>query len=187
MKLAALLLAVALAGCGSKETAARPRNEARSREAFLALYPVLMHSRCMNCHPAGDAPLQGDAGLPHAQNVQRGHDGKGMYALRCTNCHQEANLAGENLPPGNPTWHLPPKGMPMVFQGKSPGELARQLKDPKQNGGKALDQLIHHVEVDKLVLWGWDPGVGRSKPPMSHEEFVRKFREWVENGAVAPE
>jgi hypothetical protein len=29
--------------------------------------------------------------------------------------------------------------MRMVFQGKTPAELARQLKDPKQNGGKTLE------------------------------------------------
>jgi hypothetical protein len=75
----------------------------------------------------------------------------------------------------------------MVFQGKTPGEIARQLKDPKQNGGKTLEELLRHVSEDKLVLWGWDPGDGRTKPPLSHDEFVRKMREWVEKGAAAPE
>ncbi|HEX9129149.1 MAG TPA: hypothetical protein VF850_08315 [Gemmatimonadaceae bacterium] len=32
-----------------------------AREAFRAAYTVLMHPRCMNCHPAGQAPLQGKA------------------------------------------------------------------------------------------------------------------------------
>jgi hypothetical protein len=156
-------------------------------EAFLAAYTVFMHPRCMNCHPAGEAPLQGDDSRPHAQNVKRGADGRGKYALKCSSCHQAANLPGENMPPGNPTWHLPPPAMRMVFQGKTPGELARQLKDPKQNGGKTLEQLFHHVSEDKLVLWGWEPGDGRTKPPLSHAEFVRKMREWVDKGAASPE
>jgi mono/diheme cytochrome c family protein len=157
-----------------------------SRAAFLAAYTVLMHPRCMNCHPAGDAPLQGDDSHVHAQNVQRGPDGKGKYALKCANCHQLANLAGANMPPGNPNWHLPPPEMKMVFQGKTPRELARQLKDPAQNGHKTLDQILHHVAEDKLVLGGWDPGDGRTRPPLTHDEFVRKMREWIEKGAAEP-
>jgi hypothetical protein len=158
-----------------------------SRAAFLTAYKVFMHPRCMNCHPVGDIPLQGDDSHPHTQNVQRGKDGKGKYALKCANCHQDANVPGENMPPGNPNWHLPPPEMPMVFQGKSAAELARQLKDPKQNGGKTLEQLLHHVSEDKLVLAGWDPGDGRTKPPLTHAEFAAKMREWIEKGAAIPE
>jgi hypothetical protein len=47
--------------------------------------------------------------------------------------------------------------------------------------------LLHHVAEDKLVLAGWEPGDGRTKPPLTHAEFVRKMREWVEKGAAAPE
>jgi hypothetical protein len=130
----------------------------------------------MNCHPAGDVPLQGDDSHLHTQDVKRGPDGKGKYALKCANCHQLANLPGENMPPGNPNWHLPPPEMPMVFQGRTPGALARQLKDPKRNGGKTLDELFHHVSEDKLVLGGWDPGDGRTKPPLTHADFVSKMR-----------
>jgi hypothetical protein len=161
--------------------------EDASRAAFLEAYKVFMHPRCMNCHPAGDVPLQGDDSHPHAQNVKRGPEGKGLYALKCANCHQNANLPGENMPPGNPSWHLPRPEMPFVFQGKSPAELARQLKDPKQNGGKTLEQLLQHVSEDKLVVAGWDPGDGRTKPPLTHDEFVRKMRDWVEKGAAVPE
>jgi hypothetical protein len=174
-------------GPAAGRAAASRKDDAGAREAFLAAYKVFMHPRCMNCHPAGDVPLQGDDSHLHAQNVRRGPDGKGKYALKCANCHQQANLPGENMPPGNPNWHLPPPEMRMVFQGKTPGELARQLEDPRQNGGKTLEQLMHHVSEDKLVLGGWDPGDGRTKPPLTHAEFVRKMREWVEKGAAAPE
>jgi hypothetical protein len=162
-------------------------DEKASRAAFLAAYKVFMHPRCMNCHPVGDVPLQGDDSHPHTQNVQRGKDGKGKYALKCANCHQDANVPGENMPPGNPNWHLPPPEMRMVFQGKSAAELARQLKDPKENGGKTLEQLLHHVSEDKLVLAGWDPGDGRTKPPLTHAEFAAKMRAWIEKGAAIPE
>ncbi|MDG3004596.1 hypothetical protein [Paludisphaera mucosa] len=172
---------------GAWAVAPRDRDDAGSKAAFLEAYKVLMHPRCMNCHPAGDQPLQGDDSHVHAQNVKRGPDGKGLYALKCANCHQFTNLPGANMPPGNPNWHLPPAATPMVFQGLTPGELARQLKDPKKNGGKTLDDIIHHVTEDKLVLGGWDPGEGRTKPSLSHDEFARKMREWIEKGAAEPE
>jgi hypothetical protein len=158
-----------------------------AREAFLAAYKVFMHPRCMNCHPAGDAPLQGEDSHPHSQNVKRGPEGKGKYALKCANCHQDKNLPGENMPPGNPNWRLPAPDMPLVFQGRSPAKLAQQLKDPKQNGNKSLDELLHHVSDDKLVKGCWDPGDGRARPPLSHAEFVRRMRAWIENGAPAPD
>ncbi len=170
----------------ARNVASAQGDDPSSRAAFLAAYPVFMHPRCLNCHPSGDVPLQGDDSHSHAQNVKRGPDGKGLYALKCANCHQHANLPGENMPPGNPNWHMLPSTMKMIFQGKTPAELARQLKDPQQNGGKSLEQLLHHVTEDKLVLGGWDPGDGRAKPPISHAEFASKMREWIEKGAVVP-
>jgi mono/diheme cytochrome c family protein len=163
------------------------KDDAAAKAAFLEAYKVLMHPRCMNCHPDGDVPLQGDDSRLHLQNVQRGTDGKGKFALKCASCHQDKNLPGANMPPGNPNWHLPPAEMRMVFQGKTPGELARQLKDPKLNGGKTLEQILEHVTQDKLVLWGWDPGDGRTRPPLSHDEFATAMRTWVEKGAAVPD
>jgi hypothetical protein len=181
--------AVALSFRQEAAAVARPadRDDVGARAAFLDVYKVLMHARCMNCHPSGDVPLQGDDSHLHLQNVKRGEDGKGKYALRCANCHQDVNLPGENMPPGNPTWQLPRKDMPLVFQGKSPRELADQLKDPNRNGGRTLEQLVEHVTHDKLVLWGWEPGDGRTKPPLAHDEFAKKFRQWVEKGAASPD
>ena len=177
------------AGASAKSVKASPSlDEAASRAAFLAAYPVFMHPRCMNCHPAGDAPLQGEDSHPHLQNVKRGPDGKGLYALKCKNCHQDTNLPGEGMPPGHPEWRLPPANMRMVFQGKTPVELARQLKDAKQNGGKTLEEILKHVSEDSLVREsGWSPADGKSKPALSHEEFAAKVREWIEKGAAIPE
>jgi cytochrome c5 len=172
----------------SKEKlSAAKRDSIASKEAFMDVYKVLMSPRCMNCHPKGDIPLQGDDSHLHAMNVQRGPDGKGLYAMKCANCHQSGNTPGLNMPPGNPNWHLPPADMPMVFEGRSPKELAAQLKDPDKNGHKTLQQLIAHVSKDTLVMWGWNPGDGRTLPPLKHAEFAAKFREWVAKGAVVPD
>ncbi|QRR00133.1 hypothetical protein [Dyadobacter sandarakinus] len=156
-----------------------------SVKAFETVYKTLMSPRCMNCHPAGDVPLQGDDSHLHAMAPKRGVDGKGVYAMKCSNCHQDTNTPGIHTPPGNPEWHLPPAAMRMVFQGKSAHELARQLVDKKQNGNKDFKKLIEHAD-DGLVLAGWNPGEGRTLPPVSHAEFKRAWLTWIENGAYAP-
>lgn len=157
-----------------------------SKRAFLKVYRVLISARCMNCHPSGDVPLQGDDSHLHLQGVKRGVDGRGLYALKCANCHQSRNIPGLHMPPGNPNWHLPPADMKMVFQGKSAHELALQLLDKNKNGHKSTSDLIDHVAKDSLVIGAWNPADGLSKPPVSHAEFVKALKEWIDNGAVSP-
>jgi len=162
------------------------RDSVGSVKAFLSVYKVLMSARCMNCHPSGDAPLQGDDNHIHAMNVKRGVDGKGLYSERCNNCHQPENTAGLHMPPGNPKWGLPPANMRMVFQGRTPRQLALQLLDPKQNGGRTKAMLIDHMANDDLVGWAWHPGDGRTLPPMSRPAFAAQVRLWIAKGAFAP-
>ena len=161
------------------------RDSSESVAAFMKVYKVLMSPRCVNCHPAGDVPLQGEDSHLHTMLPQRGTDGKGMYAMKCTNCHLSTTAAGLNMPPGAPDWHLPPANMKMVFQGKTPHQLAKQLVDRKQNGNKSREQLIEHA-TDELVLVAWNPGEGRALPPISHEEFKAAWETWLKNGAFAP-
>ncbi len=185
--LVAVLIACASGRIATPRATDEYREAADSRRAFIAVYDVLMHPRCLNCHPKGNRPLQGDDGRPHDQNVQRGEDGEGQFALKCVNCHQKANSPGRHLPPGAPDWRMPPADMPMVFEGRPPGVLCRQLQDEEQNGGMDLDDIMIHVELDDLVLWGWDPGDGRNPPPMDHAAFVETMRTWIRNGASCPE
>jgi hypothetical protein len=157
--------------------------------AFETVRDVLQHPRCQNCHIPGDAPLQFDASLPHTQHVLRGKDGNGAPGLACATCHGSANPPvsfGANMPPGAPNWHLPPPERKMVFIDLPAGELCRHLKDIDENGGMDLAALTRHVSEDKLVLWGWDPGVGRAAVTVPHAEFVAKFKTWVAAGAPCP-
>jgi hypothetical protein len=75
----------------------------------------------------------------------------------------------------------------MVFAGRSPGELCRKIKDPKQNGGRSLGNLLYHVANDDLVGWGWNPGDGRTLPPLSRADTVEQMRIWIAGGAACPE
>lgn len=190
--LGAALVGTALAGALASAAAPGPSpSQAASPSpdgiaAFETVKQVLQHPRCQNCHIPGDAPLQSDQGRTHSMNVLRGVDGKGAPGLQCTTCHGDANPPpsyGVNVPPGAPNWHLPPANQKMVFINLSSGALCRNLKDPKTNGGKSLADLDKHVSSDKLVLWGWNPGPGRSPVSIPHATFVAKFREWIAAGA----
>jgi len=161
------------------------KDSVESIKAFESVYKVLMSPRCMNCHPSGDVPLQGDDSHLHTMLPRRGKDGKGLFAMKCSNCHQATNSPGLHAPPGNPTWHLPPADMKMVFQGKTPHQLAKQLLDVNQNGHKDVNKLLAHVS-DDLVIWGWEPGEGRTKPPLDYEAFKKAWITWLEKGAYAP-
>src|SRR5262247_4465798 len=111
---------------------AQTRDDAAARTAFLEAFTVFSHARCVNCHPAGDAPLQGEDSRPHLSlRLRRGADGQGVYAIKCSNCHQAQNQPGLHMPPGapyplkngaedllhrgEPRWHMPPAATPMAF------------------------------------------------------------------------
>jgi len=162
----------------------------KARAAFNEAVKVFFSARCANCHPAGDTPTQGDEMTLHTMAVTRGKDGHGVYGQQCTTCHQTENLPGEHMPPGTSKgWHMPPADQKMVFQGLTAGQLCRNFKDPAKNGGhKTLREAMDHVQKrDPLVMWGWEPGNGRTLPPMSFEDFSAKIEEWVANGGACPE
>ena len=180
-----------LAGQGDNSEGLKPissfvgiKNEdERSLALFGEAAKVITHPRCMNCHPAGNRPLQGEDGHPHLPLVVRGPDGHGAVAMRCTNCHGPANYDPARVP-GHPLWHVAP--IEMAWQGKTLGEICQQIKDPKRNGGKTMEQLVHHMAEDSLVGWGWNPGAGREPAPGTQKELGALIAAWAESGAACP-
>ena len=162
---------------------ASPTDQAAGLSAFGDVAAVLRSPRCINCHPAGDVPRQTDSQLPHFPAAARGVDGHGVTGMRCYACHQEVNQA--NGVPGAPHWGLAPRSM--AWAGLNDRELAEQLKDPKRNGNRTLAQMIEHVISEPLVCWAWQPGGDREAPPLTHEQFVQRFKDWVAAGAPSPQ
>ena len=156
---------------------------ARSAALFTEAAKVLTHPRCMNCHPAGDRPRQGDVRRLHQPPVDRGEDGFGLPALRCPICHQQANFDPGRVP-GDPAWHLAPRDM--GWEGKTVGQICAQIKDPARNGGRSLDDIVHHIGTDHLVGWAWAPGAGRQSAPGTQAQEGALLDEWVKTGAVCP-
>ncbi|MCU1301212.1 MAG: hypothetical protein JWQ87_1496 [Candidatus Sulfotelmatobacter sp.] len=153
---------------------------------FIAFVPVLRHPRCMNCHSKGDYPRQGDDSHRHTMLVKRGPAGFGVTAVKCSTCHQDHNLWDAHLPPGAPEWHLPSPSMPMIWEGLTDAQLCQSIKDPKQNKGRNIDQLVEHLTEDKLVAWGWNPGPRRNAVPIPHDDFSAKVKQWQAAGAPCP-
>jgi hypothetical protein len=156
---------------------------ARSAALFTEAGKVLTHARCVNCHPAGDRPRQGDVRRLHQPPVARGDDGFGLPAMRCPICHQAANFEPGRVP-GNQVWHLAP--IEMAWEGKTLGEICAQIKDPTRNGGRSLDEIVHHIGTDPLVGWAWTPGAGRQPAPGTQSEAGGLLDAWVNTGAVCP-
>ena len=161
------------------------RDDAAAAAAFEAIVPVLHHPRCMNCHSHGDFPRQGDDRHRHTMNVRRGPDGNGVAAVKCSTCHQDHNVQGHHTPPGAPDWHLPPAAMPMIWEGLTDGQLCELFKDPTQNGGRDVDGIVEHLKTP-LVLWGWNPGNGRTPVPVPQTAFLEAVKRWAAQGAACP-
>jgi hypothetical protein len=156
---------------------------ARSAALFTEAGKVILHPRCLNCHPSGDRPSQGDAQRPHEPRVRRGPDGHGVAGMRCTTCHTSANFDAVAMP-GHPHWGVAPASM--AWQGKSLGQICEQVKDRARNGGRTLAAVVEHMAKDSLVGWAWSPGPGREPAPGTQADFGRLFEAWVRDGATCP-
>ena len=203
---AAGLAAGALHVCGASGQEATPAQEtlrpaasfaaisdpaARSRALFVEVAKVLTSPRCMNCHPAGDHPLQGDDHHAHQPPVERGTEGAGIPGTPCSACHTGrivdlypgATASFQSIP-GHPRWALAP--LSMAWEGKSLGDICRQVKDPTRNGGRTLALLHDHVAKDDLVAYGWHPGAGRVPAPGTQAQAGELIQAWIDSGAECP-
>lgn len=155
----------------------------RSRALFIEAGKVIQSPRCLNCHPVGERPTQGDDMHPHSPLVVRGLDDKGAVGMRCTTCHQSANFDSSGVP-GHPLWHVAPRSM--AWQQRSLAQICTQIKDPRRNGGRTLAQVQQHMSSDSLVGWAWQPGGTRTPAPGTQAEFGALVAAWIDTGAACP-
>lgn len=162
--------------------------EVDNRENFNRMMSVLTHQRCVNCHPNDGVPKQGEDSHPHNFGVNGKQDLHGFEATKCTTCHQTENNAYSGVP-GAPEWSLAPAKM--YWEGLTPEEIAASMLDPKRNGGRSKEDVMHHLTEHELVLWAWEPGVDaqgnqRETPPLSKDEYIKVVKQWFKDGAVIP-
>lgn len=153
----------------------------RSTAIFEELGKVLLHPRCVNCHPAGERPTQGE-GMPHQPLVVRGEDGHGAPGMECATCHGEANYLNV---PGNPKWHLAP--LQMAWEGKSVGEICAQLTDESRNGDMSPEEMVEHIAHDDLVAYGWNPPAHLPPAPGNQALAGQLMQAFFATGAHCPE
>jgi hypothetical protein len=120
----------------------------------------------------------------HQPPVERGADGHGLPAMRCSICHQQANFDAAGVP-GNPIWQLAPREM--AWESKTLAEICAQIKDPARNGNRSVDALIEHIGADHLVGWAWAPGYGRQPAPGTQKQAGALVEAWVKTGAECPD
>jgi hypothetical protein len=185
-------------GMGSRQLDP-PAGQARASSseglaAWLQVYSVLTSPRCINCHTAGNYPEQGDDRHRHVFNVVRGPEDKGVPALRCATCHQDANADTTGVPGGH-NWHLAPLSMKWQDSSDrilSSAAVCSAITDRSKNGNRDGAALLKHNEEEPLVLWAWSPGrradgSARTTPPITHDQFVAATRKWVEAGTPCPQ
>lgn len=160
----------------------------RSKALFTEAGKVIQSPRCLNCHPAGERPTQGDDLHPHLPHVVRGPDDHGAVGLACQTCHQSANFDPSGVP-GHPHWAVAPIGM--AWQQRSLGQICQQIQDPTRNGKRTLAQIHEHMAKDTLVGWAWHPGVDshglpRAPAPGTQAQFGALIEAWIRTGAECP-
>jgi hypothetical protein len=170
-----------------------PVTRAEGLAAWERMYSVLTHPRCVNCHTATNAPQQGDDRHVHSFNVVRGPGGFGVPAFTCATCHQHANADSTGIP-GAPGWHLAP--LSMKWQDLNDhilpsSAVCSAVTDRSKNHNLDGAGLLKHHEEESLVLWAFEPGrradgTPRAVPPLTHTEFVRATRVWVDAGMPCP-
>lgn len=174
---------------GFTEEFAAPSNESTYETDFDKMMAVLTHKRCVNCHPAGDRPLQGEDSHIHLFDVQRGKANHGLEATTCNTCHQSENNNFSGVP-GAPEWSLAP--LSMAWEGLTRTEIAASMLDRSRNGDRSYSEIEHHLTEHALVLWAFDPGLDaegnpREKPPVSKQDYIEAVHSWFKDGAKIPE
>ncbi len=153
---------------------------------FNTMMDVLTHQRCINCHPSDNVPKQGEDSHPHRFDIDRKNS---LSATNCNTCHQASNNDFSGVP-GAPDWALAPHSM--RWEGLTRTEIAESMCDPERNGGRSLEELMHHLTEHELVMWAWEPGKDingnpREKPPVPKDKFIDAVKKWIEAGAIIPE
>ena len=157
-------------------------------DPFETMMTVLTHKRCVNCHPSGNTPRQGEDSHLHYFDVVRGDEGHGLSGYSCITCHSDQNNDYSGVP-GAPHWALAPDFM--AREGKTKVEIATQMMDTQSNGGRSPDEIMEHLTEHELVLWAWDPGINaegieREKPPVPKDEYIQAVKDWINAGAIIP-
>lgn len=152
---------------------------------YRPLCAVYKDDRCSICH-GGETPLNHPVAFPDQDDAQ------GRFADdNCTTCHfvvhPETNQNVWEFPPGAAEEDIG-VDLQTFADPATCGDICRTVR----NWAEEHD-FIHHVEVDPLVRYGFEPDTAEGpqaaalndKPPvaeMNHEEFISLSESWYRAG-----
>ena len=118
---------------------------------FTEIAKVLTHPRCMNCHPAGAISAAGlgssrayAAGVARRRGLRRDrHHLLGLSPRRELRSHRGRHLQKHPRPSA-----LGPRAAVDGVARKIDGDICRQVKDVRRNGGRDLALLQEHIAKD---------------------------------------
>lgn len=165
--------------------------------AWEDIHNVVSHPRCINCHvdetgiPMWSGPSYGPEPRQHGMYIASGESRIGAENLACGTCHEKSLLPNtvEHAPPHtNHDWLLAP--VEFAWFGKSSTEICEQMRDPERNGGRdgagLVEHIIHDVEIQAFITWGFNPGGGREPAPGTLQEHLDDMALWTQAGMPCP-
>ena len=155
--------------------------EARSAAYFTELGKVLTYPRCLNCHPAGDRPRQGDMARLHQPPVERGR-----RRLRPSGAALSDLPSGSELREGARKPDLASRAARNGLGRQDAEPDLRPDQGPRAERHRSLETLVEHIGEDHLVGWAWAPGPGRQSAPGTQKEAGALVAAWVQTGAACP-
>ena len=156
----------------------------RSRALFAEAGRVLQHPRCLNCHPVGERPTQGNDCHPHSPLVVRGADDKGAIGH-----------ALHDLPPGCELRAVGRAGTSaLACRAEVDGmadrnRWARSASRSRIRGATAARRSRRSRSTwrtTRLVGWAWMPGGNREPAPGTQAQLGALIAAWIESGAACP-
>ena len=178
----------------------RPAAAESGPEAFVYIYKVATHPRCVNCHGTGkgedSVPLVGDGMEPHPMNITIRHnvDSAGKLGIDCGTCHQDRMLPDRATPPGfsngrmDMPWQMPKPDRDwmrvaptLTDKGLTEGQRQRKVCEAwnRFREEKGDDYFRHHIADDPLVEWALTPNLGREPAPGGLDRLKAKVNTWI--------
>ena len=162
----------------------------RSRALFNEIAKVVTHPRCMNCHPAGNHPLQGDDRHEHLPPVPRGEAGLGVAGLNCATCHTERNFTLVGA--ARPTRAFRAIRAGASRRSKWPGKASRSARSASSSRTRRATADARSrccTSISRTTTWSRGAGSrakGASRRRADQKQLGALAQAWIESGAQCP-
>ena len=162
----------------------------RSRALFNEVAKVVTHPRCMNCHPAGEHPTQGNDQHEHMPPTCAARPASASPGVLLGLPHREELHAGRHRRDATRAFRAIRAGSSRRSRWR--GRASRSARSASSSrtrsatAARSLALLHEHFAKDDLVAWGWAPGEGREPAPGTQQQLGELAQAWIDTGAECP-